>query len=353
MVDSIRASQIDLKGPYYPDSSPVAIWGGLGLPSSATTALTATTKHTFQLQDIPATYTLFRHLDAKSYYIPYSSMAKFSLHFTADGKLLELDSTWQGLFAVINGAPPTPVYTTVLPIAGYAPTLKFSDNIVSQDVTDFQLDYAQQLLLFYPANGVADFVTVYFGERTIDLTLSARFDTDTLYQRFRVSNIIDALTFDIQGPLVANFNVSLGSPSAGNFTLTFNAQTTAGIAFNATAAAVQAALALLTTVPANSMIVTGGVGGPYGIQLTGMLAGSALALTGSGVGLTGGTFAVNAGTLFNELNIVLPTVSWDSMEHDTTKTNVMIKAVGKAIVPGGGSSLITGFVQNAIPSYTT
>jgi len=184
----------------------------------------------------------------------------------------------------------------------------------------------------------------------VDLT--ARFDNDTLYQRWRL-NSMDSLTFDVQGALINNYTVSLGSPSAGNFTLTFNGQTTANIAYNATAAAVQSALGLLSTVPAGSLVVTGPTGGPYGIQYTSVLAGSALAITGSGVGLTGGTFAVAAGATNHELNMVIANLSWDTMEHDTSKDNVLIKAKGTAISPAAGPGLITGFVTNATPNYLT
>ncbi len=48
-----------------------------------------------------------------------------------------------------------------------------------------------------------------------------------------------------------------GTPTTGTFTLTFNGQTTAGIAFNANAAAVQAALEALSTVGAGNVTVTG------------------------------------------------------------------------------------------------
>ena len=48
-----------------------------------------------------------------------------------------------------------------------------------------------------------------------------------------------------------------GSPTGGTFTLTVGAQTTTAIAYNATAAVVQAALAALTTVGAGNVLVTG------------------------------------------------------------------------------------------------
>lgn len=95
------------------------------------------------------------------------------------------------------------------------------------------------------------------------------------------------------GPLIDNNQtVTLGSPSAGNFTLTYKGQTTGNIAFNATSATVQTAFTGLSTVGVGNATVSGGVGGPYTIALTGTLATDLTAITGSGVGLTGGTFAI-------------------------------------------------------------
>lgn len=88
-----------------------------------------------------------------------------------------------------------------------------------------------------------------------------------------------------------------GGPTGGTFTLTFTdpagkARTTAGIAFSATAAAVQTALEALDNVPVGSIIATGGALPGAAVTLT---FGDAFAdedipqLTGDGTGLTGGT----------------------------------------------------------------
>jgi hypothetical protein len=82
-----------------------------------------------------------------------------------------------------------------------------------------------------------------------------------------------------------------GAPTGGTFTLTFNGQTTAGIAFNANAAAVQAALVALSTIGAGGVTVTGT--GPYVVTFAGTKApGFQNPLTASAAGLTGGTPAV-------------------------------------------------------------
>lgn len=71
-----------------------------------------------------------------------------------------------------------------------------------------------------------------------------------------------------------------GTPTGGTFTLTVAGQTTAPIAFDAAASAVEAALEALSTV--STATVTGSAGGPYTVVVAGVL-------TGSGAGLTGGT----------------------------------------------------------------
>lgn len=353
VVDTVRQSSISMKGPYYNDVAPILLWAGMGLPNtSQPNAGTAPTvyKHAFQLQDIPPSYTVNRNLDTACYYIPYSVLTKWVLQFTADGKLLEIEGDWLGLYAQKNASPATPSYSTLLPFAGYAPTIKFVDNVVSQDVADMTITYEQKVTLWYPANGTQDFVTVYFGERKMTVDFTARFDNTTIYDRWR-GNVMDALTFDLQGPNIYKlYTVSLGSPTAGNFTLTYNGQTTANIAYNAAASAVQSALQALSGVSTNAT-VSGSAGGPYTVSFIGPLLNDGNALSGTGSGLTGGTFAVAPASYAQELNIVIPNLSYDTVEHDTSKDNVLIKAKATAVVPAG-SSLITGFVQNTVTSYT-
>lgn len=355
VVPTVRQSSIEMTGPYYPDVGPVQLWGWMGLPTTTQPASTTNPSvrlHTFTLADIPPSYTTARNLDARAYTIPYSVVEKLDFQFTADGKLFDVKSSWLGLFAQIYASPPSPTYSTVLPMAGYAPSVTFVDGVQSNDVADMTISFAQKLTLWYPANGSPDFVTVYFGERSITTDVTARFDNDILYQRFR-NNITDSLTFDIKGGAIGkNQVVSLGTPSAGNFTLTYNGQTTAPIVFNAAASAVQSALQLLTAIGTNAT-VQGSAGGPYTVIFAGPLLNDGLLLSGSGAGLTGGTFAVAAPTFFNnELNIVLPQIHWNTMEHDLSKDNILVKAKGTAIVPAG-SSLITGFAQNTVTGYTT
>lgn len=83
-----------------------------------------------------------------------------------------------------------------------------------------------------------------------------------------------------------------GSPTGGTFTLTYSGQTTAGIAFNAVASAVQAALEALSNLAPGDVTVGGGPGPgtPYTVTFGGTLAVTDVAqMTASGASLTGGT----------------------------------------------------------------
>lgn len=79
-----------------------------------------------------------------------------------------------------------------------------------------------------------------------------------------------------------------GDPTGGTFTLTYSGQTTAGIAFNATAFAVQAALEALNNLNHGDIRVTGANGGPWTVTFRGSL-GNITQMTASAAGLTGGT----------------------------------------------------------------
>lgn len=95
----------------------------------------------------------------------------------------------------------------------------------------------------------------------------------------------------------AVYTVTLGTQSSGTFTLTVGANTTAGLAFNATSAAVQAALTGLASVGAGNATVTGNNGGPYTVTFVGARGAQPVTLTGSGAALTTpGNFSITAPT---------------------------------------------------------
>jgi hypothetical protein len=80
-----------------------------------------------------------------------------------------------------------------------------------------------------------------------------------------------------------------GTPTGGTFTLTLAGQTTTAIAFNATAATVQAALAALSNVGTGNVTVTGSAGGPYTITFGGVLAAEDIPALTHTDSLTGGS----------------------------------------------------------------
>ncbi|MGN7133383.1 hypothetical protein ACTHQY_08930 [Rhodococcoides corynebacterioides] len=81
-------------------------------------------------------------------------------------------------------------------------------------------------------------------------------------------------------PRLVNFT---GGPfTAGTFTLTVAGQTTAGIAYNATAAAIDTALEALSTVGSGNATVTGTVSGGLTITVPGPLSGNGAGLTPTG-----------------------------------------------------------------------
>lgn len=79
-----------------------------------------------------------------------------------------------------------------------------------------------------------------------------------------------------------------GSPTGGTFTLTYATQVTAALAYNATAAQVQAALWNLTAIGPNNVVVTGSAGGPYLVTFQNQLgdSGAITAITATTTGLT-------------------------------------------------------------------
>lgn len=85
--------------------------------------------------------------------------------------------------------------------------------------------------------------------------------------------------------------------TAGDYTLTYSGQETAAIAFDATAAEVQAALEALSNIAPGDVVVTGADGGPYTVEFTGSLARTNVAqMTSDATNLTGGASTATVAT---------------------------------------------------------
>jgi hypothetical protein len=99
------------------------------------------------------------------------------------------------------------------------------------------------------------------------------------------------IRISVRGSAIAGTNEQqtvtvTGSPTDGSFTLTFGAQTTGAIAYNASANDVQTALRALSTITEYGCVVTGTVGA-YTVTFTGALANTDVAaLTATATGLT-------------------------------------------------------------------
>lgn len=93
-----------------------------------------------------------------------------------------------------------------------------------------------------------------------------------------------------------------GTPTGGTFTLTFKGQTTAAIAYNATAAAVQSALEALSTIGAGNVTAAGGPlpGTAVTVTFVGNLGNSNVTQMTAAGSLTGGTSPAVAVTTTTE-----------------------------------------------------
>lgn len=100
---------------------------------------------------------------------------------------------------------------------------------------------------------------------------------------------LDISKFSQLGANEAQTVTITGVPTGGTFTLTYSAQTTAAIAFNAAASAVQTALAALSNVGSANVTVSGSAGGPYTVTFQGALAATDVAQMTATSSLTGGT----------------------------------------------------------------
>ena len=116
-----------------------------------------------------------------------------------------------------------------------------------------------------------------------------------------------------------------GSPTGGTFTLTFEGQTTAGIAYNATAAAVQSALEALSNIAVGDVSCTVGPlpGTAVTVTFTGDLGlSNRTEMTANSAGLTGGSsptasVTTTTGGIDGDL-ATFATYKWDAYSYDGT-----------------------------------
>jgi len=120
-----------------------------------------------------------------------------------------------------------------------------------------------------------------------------------------------------------------GAPTGGTFTLTFGGQTTAGIAYNATAAQVQSALEALSSIGSGNVSCSGGAlpGSAVSVTFQGTLGNTDHPLmTANSAGLTGGTSptvtvtqtTAGSGSIVEHDLHFINQVSFDVQERDVT-----------------------------------
>lgn len=149
-----------------------------------------------------------------------------------------------------------------------------------------------------------------------------------------------------------------GSPTGGDFTLTYSGQTTGAIAFDATAATVQAALWALSNIGNGDVRVTGAAGGPWTVQFTNALGAQNVAtMTASGAGLTGGTTpgvsiaVVNEGVATTPKSIIFDMqVEVDQMPINEANGSTRYSLQGRAVRDATLASSLRVAVTNAIAS---
>jgi hypothetical protein len=104
-----------------------------------------------------------------------------------------------------------------------------------------------------------------------------------------VQTAINALPGMTYGTNAVQSVTVTGGPTGGGFTLTTGGQTTASIPYNATNFQVQSALAALSSVGLNNVVVTGPPGGPFNVTFQNAKGNQPITLMTSANTFTGGT----------------------------------------------------------------
>jgi hypothetical protein len=199
-VPTVRISDWTTKGNWYNDSSTYllrAFMGGDAASQPAVGTDPTVWQHALSLVDVPPSLTMSRQFDAVSaYQAAYGCVEKMQFKWDANGKLLECDSTVIANYAAKIANLTRPADTTVLPFAGYVPTITLFGT-PSTDINEMTLDFEQKVEPFYASAGSQGPSKFYFGDRKATISFNARFDVTALEDDF------DATT---EGSLVVVFS---------------------------------------------------------------------------------------------------------------------------------------------------
>lgn len=139
-----------------------------------------------------------------------------------------------------------------------------------------------------------------------------------------------------------------GSPTGGTFTLTLSGQTTAAIAYNATAAAVQSALEALSNIEVGDVTVTGADGGPWSVEFKGQYQYKDVADMTATSSLTGGTSPSVAVTVEATAIDLTAVHAYDTDEQLGTGTLDKVAVTGgKAVLTRKGTDYTRTFDTQA------
>ncbi len=146
------------------------------------------------------------------------------------------------------------------------------------------------------------------------------------------------------------------TPTGGTFTLTYDGQTTSAIAYNASAATVDAALEALSNIGAGDVAVTGSAGGPWTVTFGTALANQNVPqLTGNGAGLTGAatqSITVTATTAPSGPNWWSAAANWIPSGVPANGDDVRIEIGLSDILYGLDQSAVTLASLHVAMSYT-
>lgn len=154
-------------------------------------------------------------------------------------------------------------------------------------------------------NPIGIFLEIYRGLNEVPSVRGIDTVVPGLAGRIARNRVVGVLAIELRGMVRGTGNeietvTITGGPTSGTFTLTFAGQTTSGIAWNASAATVQAALEALSNVAPGDVVVTGGPMPGLGVSVAfgGVYSGvNVTQMTGSAAGLAGGTPVLTIATL--------------------------------------------------------
>lgn len=154
------------------------------------------------LADTPPSATLFKGYDHSGYSFAYAVSEKLTLKFTADGKVLSVENSFQSQYGVkLEGAAYTaindPVYDDFKAWAGYAPTITIG-GAQSNVVSDMQIDLSQKITLKYTSRGNRGYYKAEFGDREAALSFTAEFE-DTSFEDKEENDTRDHITVQFDG----------------------------------------------------------------------------------------------------------------------------------------------------------